>query len=286
MPDASRKAGDEADKPAELPSARILVVDDEEAVLQVFCLALNDPAWHVEGVTSAETALERLHADPFDLYLVDKNLVGMSGLELIRQIRKTDDLARCMLITGYASRQSAIEAANLGIDAYIEKPCDVRELKESVREHLERKARDARTPFRRLFARARSAAPIDQDDELPPAPTSTDVVVASPHREMRKRIISELPTTSHTLHFASTEEEILALFDRAAIGAAILHGDDQIVDLVARIRKTAPTCRLIVAFESLELPALERLIELQVDAMLDIASITFGQRLDELLRRL
>jgi len=54
---------------------------------------------------------------------------------------------------------------------------------------------------------------------------------------------------------------------------------------VARIRETAPTCRLIVAFESLELPELERLIELQVDAMLDIASITFGQRLGYAVRQ-
>jgi DNA-binding response OmpR family regulator len=272
---------------ARLPGARILVVDDDKAVLQVFCLALRDNAWHVEGAASAEVALERLRAQPFDLYLIDKNLPGMSGVELIREIRRTDAVARCILVTAYASKRSAVEAGNLGIDAYIEKPCDVIALKDRVRALLEHRTREARAPFRRVFARAGDTAPAAGDEEdLPETPASTDVVVASPHREVRKRIIARLPPTSHTLHFASSEEQILALFARQEIGAAVLHGDEHIVELVSRIRKAAPTCRLIVAFESLELAELKQLIELQVDAMLDIASDAFAQRIEELLQRL
>jgi len=266
---------------------RILIVDDEEQVRRVFKLALEEPGWEIGEAPTAEAALEQLRVEPFDLYLVDKNMPGMNGVELIREIRKTDVVARCILITGYANTMSAIESANLGLDAYIEKPCDMFELKERVEQLLSSKPRRASARFRDYFAHENDPAqPAGDGVEPTDGDFRANVVVASTHRGVRKQIMTCLPASSHTLHFASDEEEVMALFRREKIHVAVLHGDDRVVELVARIRKHAPTCRIILAVGALELPALKSLVELQVDAMLDVASNSFGWRLEELLRRL
>src|SRR2546423_5998 len=58
----------------------------------------------------------------FAAALVDKNLPGMSGLDLIRRIRETDAEIALLMMTGYSSVESAAEALNLDVDAYLEKP--------------------------------------------------------------------------------------------------------------------------------------------------------------------
>jgi len=104
--------------------ARILIVDDEPAVRTALRLAIRRKPWQIEEVESAESALMRLQSDRFDAALIDKNLPGISGIELIREIRKTDQSLAIIVITGFASSESATEALHLGIDAYLEKPFD------------------------------------------------------------------------------------------------------------------------------------------------------------------
>jgi len=266
---------------------RILIVDDEDAIRRVFTLALKEPGWRVESACNAEEALEKSRARAFDLYLVDKNMPGMNGVELIREIRKTDVVSRCILITGFANAASAIEAANLGIDAYLEKPCDVFELKKRVERLLRGRDGHASARFRSFFAHESDEVPeVATGIDPTRASSRTSVVVASPHNGVREQIITHLPETSHTLHFATSDEEVVGLFDRETIDAVVLHGSESAVDLVTWIRQAAPSCRVLLAVDAMELPELKRLVDLQVDAMLDVASIDFGHRLEELLRRI
>lgn len=103
---------------------RILIVDDEPAVRTALKLAIRRRPWQVEEVESAEAAYVQLQSGRFDIALIDKNLPGMSGVDLIREIRKTDRSLAIIVITGFASSESATEALHLGIDAYLEKPFD------------------------------------------------------------------------------------------------------------------------------------------------------------------
>lgn len=103
---------------------RILIVDDEPAVRTALKLALRRRPWQVEEVESAEDALTRLQSSTFDAALIDKNLPGMTGIELIGEIRKTNQAIAIIVITGFASSESATESLHLGIDAYLEKPFD------------------------------------------------------------------------------------------------------------------------------------------------------------------
>ena len=65
-----------------------------------------------------------LRSQPFDLLLLDKNLPRMNGLDLLRGVRARNATVPAILMTAYASAESATETLNLGVEAYLEKPLD------------------------------------------------------------------------------------------------------------------------------------------------------------------
>jgi DNA-binding NtrC family response regulator len=69
-------------------------------------------------------ALAAIKINSFEVVLIDKNLPGRSGLELLREVRSRCPLAECMIITGYSSLESAVEAMKLGACDYITKTFD------------------------------------------------------------------------------------------------------------------------------------------------------------------
>lgn len=103
---------------------RVLIVDDEPAVRATLILASKKQSWQVEAVESAEDALEKTKQMSFDVAVVDKNLPGMTGVDFVREIRKTNQSLGIIMITGFASADSALETLHLGIDSYLEKPFD------------------------------------------------------------------------------------------------------------------------------------------------------------------
>ncbi|MHB8876352.1 MAG: response regulator [Myxococcaceae bacterium] len=102
--------------------SRVLIVDDERSVRTALELAMP-PGLEAQAVESAEAALALLRLSRFDLLVVDKNLPGMSGLDLLRRVK--EEYPRppwAMLITGYASAQTALESVELQVYGYLEKP--------------------------------------------------------------------------------------------------------------------------------------------------------------------
>ncbi len=126
---------------AVIPSGHeVLVVDDEVVVLTVLREALRRGGYRVTTARSAEEAIELLKRQPFDLVLTDKNLTGASGLEVLRYTRTIDPPPAGILITGYSSYDSAVEALDIGAFDYIEKPIrDVEMLRQRVRRALNRR---------------------------------------------------------------------------------------------------------------------------------------------------
>jgi DNA-binding NtrC family response regulator len=107
----------------ELP-ARVLVVDDEEVVRNVVEAILSKKGYSFVSVADGEAALAEMERRPFDLVITDKNLPGMSGIDLLREVRRRDSGADLMLMTGYGTMDSAIDALNVGAAAYLTKPFD------------------------------------------------------------------------------------------------------------------------------------------------------------------
>jgi len=101
---------------------RILVVDDDENFRTMVLDLLEASGYMAQGVEDSETALALLREVTFDLLMVDLRMPGMGGIELIRRANSLQPHAPVIILTGYADKESAIEAASLGVTATIEKP--------------------------------------------------------------------------------------------------------------------------------------------------------------------
>ncbi len=100
----------------------VLVVDDESSVLQLLTAALSAKHLSVKTAASGEEAMQALAREPFGCLLLDKNLPGMDGVEVLRRARTLQPHCACIVMTGYASVDSAIEALRLGAADYVQKP--------------------------------------------------------------------------------------------------------------------------------------------------------------------
>ena len=103
---------------------RLLIVDDEPMVLDVLRRLLLEPGRDVEVASGPEGALEIADRLPIDVALVDKNLLGASGLDLSRKLKTLQPELEVILITGYASLETAVEAVQIGAFDYLTKPID------------------------------------------------------------------------------------------------------------------------------------------------------------------
>ena len=100
----------------------ILVVDDEQAVRDLLAKTLTLADYDVDAVGDGPAALERLRAATYDLLITDLKMPGMDGLSVIREARKLASDLPVIVITGYSTEASAIEAINLGVAGYLTKP--------------------------------------------------------------------------------------------------------------------------------------------------------------------
>ena len=101
---------------------RILVVDDEQAVRDLLSKTLTMADYDVDAADDGPSALDKMRAVEYDLLITDLKMPGMDGLSVIREARKLAPDLRVIIITGYSTEASAIEAINLGVSGYLTKP--------------------------------------------------------------------------------------------------------------------------------------------------------------------
>ena len=128
---------------------RILIIDDEPYILTTLEEILKLEGYEVDSAESGAAALEKLRPDAYDLVIVDQRMPDMTGLDLLAAIQKMKPAPATILLTAYASLDSAIEALRQGASDYLLKPCHSEELKWSVRQALERKQISERAQFQR-----------------------------------------------------------------------------------------------------------------------------------------
>jgi two-component system, NtrC family, response regulator AtoC len=116
---------------------RILVVDDSELICQQLSQLLTHPDRQITIATDGTAALEWLVEHPCSLVLTDLHLPGISGLELIREIRDRELPVTVIVMTGFATVESAVEAIKLGAYDLIQKPLDNIRLEMLVNQALE-----------------------------------------------------------------------------------------------------------------------------------------------------
>ena len=106
----------------EKPKGKILVVDDEERICEAVKKALERIGYVVETTPKARQALEKLHADSFDMVICDIKMPEMDGITLLDRVKEFDPSILVLVITGYASIESAVESMKRGAQEYIPKP--------------------------------------------------------------------------------------------------------------------------------------------------------------------
>lgn len=121
------------------PRGRLLVVDDEESVAVTMGAILEMDGYDVAICTTGSEAMRRLHEQPFDLVLTDLRLDDADGLSIVGEVCRVQPEAVSIILTGYASLESAIKALREGAYDYLIKPCDVDELKVVVARGIERR---------------------------------------------------------------------------------------------------------------------------------------------------
>src|SRR5579859_236237 len=123
----------------QMASGKILIVDDEESVLLTVQAILEMDGYSVATSQHGSEAVQLLRADQFDLVLSDLRLDDLDGLSILGEIRKTSPDTVTVLMTGYASLESAVKALREGAYDYLIKPCDVEELRATVARGMERR---------------------------------------------------------------------------------------------------------------------------------------------------
>ena len=103
-------------------SSRVLVVDDESSIRELLQKTLALAEYEVDTAPDGRAALERLRLGNYDLLIADLKMPGMDGLTLIREAKRLKADLPVIIITGFSTESSAIEAVNLGVAGYLTKP--------------------------------------------------------------------------------------------------------------------------------------------------------------------
>ena len=106
----------------------LLLVDDDEAFLGVLANAMKKRGFTVTTACSAENGFEIAQNDPPEFAVVDLKMAGNSGLVLVRQLASLEAGTRIVVLTGFASIATAVEAIKLGATHYLAKPVDADEI--------------------------------------------------------------------------------------------------------------------------------------------------------------
>jgi len=116
----------------------VLIVDDDESTLKTLALIFDNKGYETETALTGREAIEKAREKPFNLALLDIKLSDMEGVELLVPLKKMYPNMVMIIITGYASLETAIRALNEGAAAYITKPLNMDEVLATVKEGLEK----------------------------------------------------------------------------------------------------------------------------------------------------
>jgi len=122
-----------------MDAAKILVVDDEPSILRLLEEALTQWGYQVKSAASGDEALAAIRGDLFDAVLTDIRMPEMSGLDLLREIKRHDDSIEVVMMTGYPTIVSAVEALKEGAYDYLSKPLILDELRHLMARMTERR---------------------------------------------------------------------------------------------------------------------------------------------------
>ena len=124
----------------EVSTSRILVVDDEMIVCESCKRILEEEGYEVDIALSGKEAFEKMKANPFDIVITDLKMPGIDGMEVLKTLRKEYPDSIIIMITGFSTVETAVEAMKLGAFDYIPKPFTPDEVTIVVKKAIEKKS--------------------------------------------------------------------------------------------------------------------------------------------------
>jgi signal transduction histidine kinase len=150
----NHRSAKEAAGVTSLNHARLMVVDDEESLRITTAAILEKEGYTVDTASSGDEAIELLANADYDLVLTDLHMEHGEGLTVLNEIRRNAPLTISVVLTGFASVESAIAALQEGAYDYLVKPCDIESMKHTIRRGVEHR--------RLMLAEQKARADLEQ----------------------------------------------------------------------------------------------------------------------------
>jgi DNA-binding response OmpR family regulator len=263
---------------------RVLIVDDEPAISRMVKRVVQIEGRRIDTATSAEEALPKVDDDTYDLYILDKNLPGMNGIDLAARVRAVDRAAAILILTGFASREGALDALHVGVDGYVEKPVKREALLQRVDAALEA-ARNRRNLSDRLrTARAAARSALDQLDR--PADTMA-TLLAHPDASVATQLAGHLGGAVDIVNDVEALQARLAGVppDLLVVDTALA---DDLTPILRAARERHPQVAVVVTGPTPSLQQVQALIFSGVRAVVEepLSKGVLHDRLTQVLARL
>jgi DNA-binding response OmpR family regulator len=151
---------------------RILLVEDDELLADGIVTSLSLAGFKVDAVHTGEHALHALSCEQFDLCVLDIGLPGISGFQVLQQLRESNNTVPVLMLTARDQISDKVKGLDQGADDYLLKPFDVEELKARIRALVRRAHGDGQTEFKigeiRIIPEAHQVFDGEQEIKLSP----------------------------------------------------------------------------------------------------------------------
>ena len=126
-------------KKMEKNKLRLLVVEDEKKLCDMIAKSLHQAGYEVDTCNDGEEALDMIYAEMYDLIVLDLNLPGMDGMDILRELRKENEETKVLILSARSQIADKVDGLDAGANDYMEKPFHLQELEARVRSLTRRK---------------------------------------------------------------------------------------------------------------------------------------------------